>query len=176
MLLFIPNPWAYRIGGRGRTLVRARARARCRAVYQKASERRGEEPRTSRPATSTGISGTRRLPFSLPVPRDGFCTFHVTIDPRTDCLFFTLLFLSIEFVNLRRKTHIYRVCLHHIQFGIVFLKFFIYLFIFFEREVQRTPRYYGLGFKNIGFGIFVVFEPREAQYHISSPVLFLSSL
>jgi len=48
VLLFIPNPWAYRIGGRSRTrLLASLVRARCRAIYQKASEsceRREEEP------------------------------------------------------------------------------------------------------------------------------------
>lgn len=77
VLLFISNPWAYRIGGRGRTRLlaslslartgrareteRERERVRCRVVSFTKKLARGE----AASGDEDGISGTRRLPFSL---------------------------------------------------------------------------------------------------------------
>jgi len=81
VLLFIPNPWAYRIGGRGRTrllasLVYERVVARftkklARAARGEKREASGDEHRYLR-HSEIGI-------FALLDPRDGFRVFTAIV-------------------------------------------------------------------------------------------------
>lgn len=158
VLLFIPNPWAYRIGGRGRTrsarLARTAARARERAREPVVA------PFTKKLARGEDRSRRRVRRRAPESPALGDCHFR-SRDREMDFVHSTLRLIrckKICFFNISIHRCIQLSCIVRRTSTNLALPQ-IAFFVFFpppQKEIQRPPRYYRLGFKNIGFGIFTV--------------------